>query len=107
MNAIAFVGVRFLDIHSHGIFLALEPEIMKEPIPGFVNVVSKEVIETKAGKFDTTKYSMGIADPFIGKLLENYMKNTYIWVDDNSGRVIKIHSSIGEDAYLDVITNHS
>ncbi len=106
MNAIIFVGIRFLDIHSKGVFLAIEPQMLKEPIPAYAKFLSKEVIETKAGKFNTVKCGMSVADPFIGRLLENITKDTYIWIDENSGIVVKIKNFMGEVAYLEMITNH-
>ena len=51
-------------------------------------VVKKELLETKAGRFNTLKIGFSSADPFISKLMDSYIKTTFIWVEDSERALI-------------------
>ncbi len=103
MQSLVFIGLRFLDTSSPGIFYLVEPWMMKEPMPVRGKYLGSEDIETKAGRFRTRKEGMDLADVFIGRLLEPYTKNMIVWADVSSGRIIKIKGP-GEEDYLDSIS---
>ncbi len=102
-QSLVMIGMRFLDIKSPGIVYLVEPWMLKEPMPIRVKYLGTEVIETKAGRFKTIKETMDIADVFIGRLLESYTKNMIAWVDESSGRMIKLKGP-DEDDYLESIS---
>ncbi len=86
-SLIYFLG-RFLDPRSPGIFYMVAPEIMKNPIPFSIKLAKKENISTKAGNFIANKVNTISGDPFIGKLMEPFIKNWIIWVADSDSRLI-------------------
>jgi hypothetical protein len=96
-DSIMYIGSRFLDFDSGGIVYALYPLLVKEPIPGYAKLITKEVIETKAGKFNTIKYGFSISDPFLGRLLDTYVKNFFIWIEDSPRRLMVKIQSGGDD----------
>jgi hypothetical protein len=98
-QSLVFIGARFLDRDSTGIVYLVEPQILKEPMPIRIKFLGREEIATKAGRFKTIKGTMLIADVFIGRLLDSYTKNMAVWIEESSGRVIKI-KSINEEDYL-------
>ncbi len=83
LSSIAFVASRFMDIKKPGVLLLVQPGIIKEAVPVSFIYKGKEDITTIAGKFHTLKYNFQIADPFMGKLLENYVKYSSIWIEDS------------------------
>jgi hypothetical protein len=103
MQSMVMIGPRFMDFNGHGIIYLVEPWIFKEPMPLRVRILGREEIETKAGRFKTVKENMDIADIFIGRLLESYTKSMIAWVDESSGRVIKIKGPDEVD-YLESIS---
>jgi hypothetical protein len=88
--AFIWIGPRCLDIKSKGMFYIVEPFFVKEPIPTALRIIGKEVIETKAGKFNTVKAGFTIADPFLGRLLNTFTQKLYFWIEDSPrGLIIK------------------
>ena len=87
-GSIIFIGLRYLDVSGPGIVYLVTPQVLKEPMPVSFRVVKKEVLETKAGKFNTLKISFSVADPFISKLMDSYIKTTFIWVEDSERALI-------------------
>jgi hypothetical protein len=91
MGSLLFVGTRFLDIKAPGIIYGLIPNIIKQPIPLGFKYIGKEIIETKAGKFNTIKVAFYSTDPFLSKLMESYSKEMFYWINESEdGMIIKI-----------------
>ncbi len=89
LESLGFIGARLFDYNKNGI-IYLVSDIIKEPIPVYFEIKGREVIETKAGRFNTIKVGGEPADPFLGKLLENYSKKLFFWIEDSErGLVIK------------------
>jgi hypothetical protein len=82
LSSIMFTGPRCLDVQGGGLLYVIEPFYIKEPVPGTLKIIGKEVIETRAGKFKTLKIGFSIADPFLGKLLDSYTEKMFFWVED-------------------------
>ncbi len=99
------IGVRFLDITNPGLATFIIPEIVKEPLPIYFRVEGREKITLKSGTFNTLKLSIVIADSFLSQLMQSYIKETMLWMEDSDRRlVIKMNSPIG-NFYLDEISN--
>ncbi len=104
-SLIYYLG-RFIDPDSPGIFYLVVPEIMKNPIPLSLRNVSTGTLETKAGIFRIKKEKVLSGDPFIGKLMEPFLKNWEIWVEDSSRRlIIKLHTPSDDYIMLEQISN--
>ena len=89
IESLGFIGTRLFDYSKNGI-IYLVSFVVKEPVPIYFEVKGREVIETKAGRFNTIKVGGEVADPFLGKLLENYSKKMFFWIEDSErGLVIK------------------
>ncbi len=89
MDSSALGAARFLDMKESGIIYVVIPET-KTPIPGKFIYEGKEVLETKAGKFNTLKVTFFIADAFLARLMDSYMKDMHFWIEDSDpGRIIK------------------
>ncbi len=96
----------FLDVDKPGILYWSVPEILKELMPGFLKAIKEENIKTKAGDFITIKYSMIVADPFIGQLIDSYSRQAYLSVEKSGRRLtVWVHSAVGEDIGLEEISN--
>jgi hypothetical protein len=103
-GSLIYVGARFLDLKSSGIVYGIIPEIIKEPIPVSFKFLGNEVIETKAGRFNTAKFGFYAADIFLSKLMENY-KDGYFWIDESeNGRIIEIQIPGGNITLLEGIS---
>ena len=76
-------GARFLDISKPGIVYACKLDVMKEAIPIAFIPQKREVITTPAGTFHTVKIVFAIADPFLAKLSEPFLKELTLWVEDS------------------------
>ena len=63
------------------------------------DIKGREDIQTKAGVFHTVKVGMKAADPFLGKLLESYTKEMFIWVEDSDRALVVKTQNVG-DTYL-------
>ncbi len=83
-----FVGFRYLDLSSGGMFYLIAPQIIREPIPGTVENLGKEIVDTPAGKFNTIKFGFMIGDSFLGSLMQPYLKETFVWIEDNERGII-------------------
>ncbi len=90
IDSLGFIGARLFDYSKNGIIYLVAPGAVKEPVPCYFEIKGREVIETKAGRFNTIKVGGESADPFLGKLLENYSKKMFFWIEDSErGLVIK------------------
>jgi hypothetical protein len=99
-----FIISRFIDPHSPGIVYYVIPDFMKEPFPLTVRFAGKENITIKAGKFNSLKIVFTMGDPFIGKLMEPFMKDSSLYVD--SERRIPIESKLNSgETILEEISN--
>ena len=106
LNSLIMAGLRFLDLQSGGILYAVEPSVLKDPMPANVRFIKKEIVETPAGKFNTIKVAFSVADPFIGKLVSTYTKDTFVWIEESGAmRLVKLHSAMGEDVLLTKISS--
>ena len=105
LDALAYVGARYLDIKGPGIVYILEPVIMKEPLPVSLRFIKNEVIDTPCGKFNTVKVGGVIADPFLGKLIKSYMDELFIWVENSERRLVVKIQSPSATWILESITN--
>jgi hypothetical protein len=107
MSSLLFAGVRVLDLNSPGIIYVVEPQILREPIPGRVKQIGKEKITTPAGSFNTVKFGYAIADSFIGKLLDPMTKESYFWIEDSPrALIIKTVDPMGDSTQLENISNY-
>ena len=106
LTSIIFIGMRFMDITHPGICYVIAPFVFKDPMPGMIQILGKEEIEVPAGKFKTIKVGFKIADSFIGRLMDSYIKDTVIWLEDNeSMRLIKMNAPLGGNMILQYISN--
>ena len=97
--SLAFVGSRFLDLSGKGIVYGVYPTVVKDAVPIRAHFIKKETIDTPLGKFETLEYGVGITDPFLAQLLDSYVKELNIWIEDAPrGLVIKTESP--EDNYI-------
>jgi hypothetical protein len=97
--SLAFVGARYLDLSGKGIVYGVYPTIVKDAVPISARYLKKETVETPLGKFETLKYGIGIIDPFLAQLLDSYVKEMSIWIEDAPrGLVIKTQSP--EEGYI-------
>lgn len=91
--SVAFIGSRYLDLSGSGIIYGVYPTVVKEAVPVNVRMIKKEVLNTPLGKINTTKFGIGVTDQFLSQLLESYIKELYIWIEDAPrGLVIKTQS---------------
>jgi hypothetical protein len=89
-DSIGYIGLRLFEPTNKGIIYIIAPDLLKEPIPVSFSIKGREVVKTKAGVFNTVKLGMFLADPFLGKLLEGYVREVFAWVEDSDrGLVIK------------------
>lgn len=103
-TSIAFVGSRFLDLSGKGIVYGVYPLVVKEVIPINAHFIKNETIDTPLGKFHTLKYGVGITDPFLAQLLDSYVKEMSIWIEDAPrGLVVKTESP-GDQFILEEIS---
>ena len=67
--------------------------MVKEAVPVSARFIKKETIQIPLGKFETLKYGVGVTDPFLAQLLDSYVKEMSIWIEDAPrGLVIKTQS---------------
>ncbi len=93
MGSLIFLGARFFDLKTPGIVYAIIPNILKMPVEIGFKYIGKEIIETKAGKFNTRKVGFYGADPFLAKLMESYSKEGFFWIDESEkGLIIKLQA---------------
>jgi len=102
--SLAFVGSRYLDLSGKGVVYGVYPTIVKEAVPVSARFIKKEVVETPLGKFATLKYGIGVTDPFLAQLLDSYVKEMSIWIEDSPrGLVVKTESP-GDNYVLEGIS---
>lgn len=99
MAGFMFLGTRCMDISNKGILYIVEPFYIKDPVPCTLNELGKEVIETKAGKFNTIKIGFIVTDPFLGSLISAYSQNFFVWVED-APRSLIIKSQMNDNINL-------
>lgn len=95
---------RFLDITGPGIVYLCEPRALKQPIPISFRFLGRETVRTPAGEFKTLKISMVIADPFLSKLMQPMLRESYIWLEDSPRLLIVKVSGLGADHILEEVT---
>ncbi len=88
-NFIMFMGIRFLKAGSPGIIYLVVPQYIKTSFFGSFIVKGKEILNTKAGQFNTIKLGFALGDPFLGRLTDQYVRDFYFWVDEDSGILVK------------------
>ena len=81
--SVAFVATRYLDYESKGMIYGVVPATVKEAVPVMARFIKKETIEVPAGRFQTIKLGVGIPDAFLANLLETYVKEMFVWVEDS------------------------
>jgi hypothetical protein len=88
--SLAFVGSRYLDLSGRGIVYGVYPTIVKDAVPISARFIGRESLEIPLGTFNALKYGIGITDPFLAQLLESYVKEINIWIEDSPrGLVLK------------------
>lgn len=97
--SLAFVGSRFLDLSGKGIVYGVYPTVVKDAVPIRAHFIKKETIDTPLGKFETLEYGVGITDPFLAQLLDSYVKELNIWIED-APRGLVIRTESPEDNYI-------
>jgi hypothetical protein len=94
--SLAFIGSRYIDLSGKGIVYGLYPTIVKDAVPISARLIKKETIQTPLGDFNTLKYGIGITDPFLAQLLDSYVKELFVWIEDAPrGLVVKTDSPDG------------
>jgi hypothetical protein len=88
INNTLIMSVRMFDFTKPGIIYAVGPQVIKDPIPGTYRFLKKEEVTTPAGKYESYKIGMAIADPFMSKLLESYTKEVALWVEDSPRNIM-------------------
>ena len=83
-----FYTARFLDISSPGIAYLCWPQILKQPIPLSFIFLGRETVKTPAGEIKTIKVHWNVSDPFLAKLMQPYMNESFIWVEDSPRRLV-------------------
>ncbi len=96
---------RFLDPLNTGVYYKIIPEFMKDAMPVTMKFLSKETIKVKAGTFRVNKYSIVMADPFVGKLVESVMKNSIIMIEVSERRLVVKSDIPGGYVELEEISN--
>jgi len=99
ISSLMMIGCRFMDASRGGILYIVEPNYVKDPVPAYFRVVGKEVLETKAGKFNTIKVGFSTSDPFLGSLLNSYTSEIFFWVED-SARALVVKTQIENNVNL-------
>lgn len=105
LYSFSLFSFRYLDIYKPGILYIVIPTIIKDPIPGYFKVIAKEKLKTRLGEFDAVKVGVAASDPFLGKLMESYSKDTFIWFEDSDRRVLLKMESSGVKMEIEVISN--
>ncbi len=95
-----FFAPRFLDVKGSGIIYICEPRGLKNPLPVFFRYIGKEKVKTPAGEFDTFKVSWIIADPFLAKLLQPYIKESFLWVEDSPRLLVVKTTGFNDTRYI-------
>lgn len=95
-----FFAPRFLDVKGPGIIYICEPRGLKNPLPVFFRYIGKEKVKTPAGEFDTFKVSWIIADPFLAKLLQPYVKESFLWVEDSPRLLVVKITGFNDTRYI-------
>jgi hypothetical protein len=98
-TSIAFIGSRFLDLSGKGIVYGVFPMIVKDAVPISAHFIKKETIDTPLGRFNTLRYGLGIMDPFLAQLLDSYVKEMSIWIED-APRGLVIKTEAPGDSFL-------
>jgi len=99
-------GGRFLDLAKSGVTQIAIPEVCKELVPMFYKAVKPETVVTPAGTFKTIHCSTMVADPFLGQLLDSFMREAYVLIEDSDRHLaVRMHSAVGEDIELEEISN--
>jgi hypothetical protein len=96
---------RFLDITKPGILYAIAPAIIKEPLPVSCRILGKEKIKTSAGEFNTFKITIILSDPFLGELMDNYLKDSNLWIEDSARRLLVKMQAAGIRMEIESISN--
>ncbi len=100
-----FHSARFIDAKSGGIAYMIAPFMIKDPAPVTFKYISTETIKTKAGVFRANKINIVVADAFIGKLMEQVMKTSALWIEDSDRRILLKVQLMGNDTILEDISN--
>ena len=96
---------RFLDVRKGGIYYSVVPQGMKSPVPFSWKFLSSENIQTKAGNFRVERYDFIAADPFMGKLLEAYLKSAIYQVEESNRHLTVRAGLAGGEIVLEGISN--
>ena len=102
--SLAFVGSRYLDLSGRGIVYGVYPTIVKEAVPISARFIGKETIEIPLGRFQTLKYGIGVTDPFLAQLLESYVKELVVWIEDSPRALVIKTQAPGEANVLESIS---
>ena len=97
--SLAYVGSRYIDLSGKGIVYGVYPTVVKDAVPISARLIKRESIETPMGKFNALKYGIGITDPFLAQLLDSYVKEMSIWIED-APRGLVLKSESPEESYL-------
>ena len=96
---------RFLDPQNPGIFFYVIPDFIKEPIPLSFRLDKKDTITLKAGTFHVNRLIVTMGDPFIGKLMEPFLKNLVLMIEDSNRRIAVMQRMAGSETVLEEISN--
>ncbi len=99
--------MRFLDSRNGGICYSIVPEAVKGPIAVTCKYLLKESVETKAGTFNVNKFNFMMADPFIARLMDPYLKSIVYLVEDSDRSLVIKGGMAGGMLVLEEISNVS
>jgi hypothetical protein len=88
MMTVGLFDARFLDPQSKGSAYMVMPDFMKDPLQYTIQYTGEDTVTTKAGTFRVNKLIFVIADPFVGKLMDSFLKSTYDLVEDSGRRLV-------------------
>lgn len=100
-NEIMFLGLRYLDSKNPGYICMVVPIWIKTPFLGRFIFKGREVVETKAGKFNTIKLGWAMGNIFLSRLMEIFYKEYFFWVDEETGILVKETGSGNDSAELE------
>lgn len=96
---------RFVNPHTPGVFYYVIPDFMKEPFSLSIHYDKKDTVTTKAGTFHVNKVTVTMGDPFVGKLMEPFLKNSSLMIEDSERRLIVKSILTGSEALLEEVSN--
>ncbi len=103
-NSVMYLGLRYLDPSNPGSVNMVVPHWIKDPFVGSFIFKGREIVETKAGKFNTVKFSWSMGNIFLAMLMEIFYKDYFFWIDEETGILVKETGDNNNSCELDEIS---